>query len=80
MEKEGSKEVAGTETKRYSVASVFLEASHSGLVHCLGKTAYRKVSEVQILSPPLWLNIKKYWGQRQHTARQQRFNASFLNL
>ncbi len=28
------------------------EGSHSGLVHSLGKRAYRKVSEVRILSPP----------------------------
>ena len=31
---------------------MFEEASHSGLVRSLGKRIYRKVSEVQILSPP----------------------------
>ena len=30
----------------------FRERSHRGLVHSLGKRAYRKVSEVRILSPP----------------------------
>jgi hypothetical protein len=29
-----------------------MEASHSGLVHRLGKAAYRKVSRVRISPPP----------------------------
>ncbi len=38
----------------YILCILFLERSHSGLVHTLGKGAYRKISGVRIsLSPPL---------------------------
>ena len=46
-----------------------MEGSHSGLVHALGKRAYRKVSRVQISPPPPIFRIRiltKTYRQESH--------------
>lgn len=55
--KEKLNPIRGEYNLKYSWARILprAERSHSGLVHRLGKAAYRKVSRVQIPPSPLWV-------------------------